>query len=403
MNRQTIAAVLLLTALCAGCRAQLARYRADFQTSVTDFADTIDIEWQKQLVFVPVVIGDQTYRFLLDTGAGQAVVFENSPFLSMCNDVGRIISHDAVGQSDTVRMVTLPPLTLGHTTLTGCQATVQRQSVSGRKIDGIIGFDIVVRGFCMKIDIKNRQLIISDRKDYFDRETGFDVRYRLNFHVPYITVNPFGNFTEEVLFDTGSRNFYSINKQRFDEGEVSLDKPLGQQVEGRSIGRHAIGHQGVEQRGEVVFLSLDRLKVGGLTFTDVHTITTQGGSHIGAALLEQCAVIFNPRRKRIRLQPYDNANEVAISNRQMEIAFVSERGLPVVGLVWERGEPYRQGFREGDTIIMIDGKPVNDISQFNRWAFEPGRSYRFTVRDPRGFQREVDWVRIPLAASNDHP
>ena len=36
----------------------------------------------------------------------------------------------------------------------------------------------------------------------------------------------------------------------------------------------------------------------------------------------------------------------------------------------------------------------NCFQQFLRWAFEPGREYRFTLRDPRGFQREVCWVRI---------
>ena len=388
---------LIITALlllCVTNWAQLARYRADFAVSASYFVDSIEIEWHHQQIIVPVAIGGRSYRFLLDTGAGQAVVFDGSPFIADCIDAGRIISHDATGAIDTVRMVKLPPLTLGTTTLTGCQATVQRHITTGHHIDGILGFDLICRGLCMKIDVQSRRLVITDRKKFFDHEDGVELRYRLNFHVPYINVSPFGRYTEAALFDTGSQQFYSMNKQSFDKGEADNSELLLTQVEGRSVGRHAMGHQGIEPRGEVVFLALQRLKLGELWCTDVHCVTTQGGSHIGAALLEKCAVVFNPRRKRVYLQPYEEGRQVSVGNQQLEIAFVAEQGMPVVGLVWEQGEPYRCGFREGDMIVRIDGKPVQSIEQFNRWGFERDHIYTFSVRDRRGFEREVQWARL---------
>ena len=84
-----------------------------------------------------------------------------------------------------------------------------------------------------------------------------------------------------------------------------------------------------------------------------------------------------------------------VGNRQTDIAIIPERGMPVVGLVWEQGTPYELGFREGDVIVRIDDKEVRNFNQFVRWGFETGREYRFTVRDRRGFQREVNWVRRP--------
>lgn len=396
MNKPlTILLIFLMAALCSGCRAQQVRYSLDFDVSASNFADSIDIEWTDGQVYVPVTIGDRVYRFLLDTGSGQTVVYEDSPFLSLCSEAGYMLAHDAIGMTDTVRVMTMPPMSLGSLTLTGCQATVQRRALEGRKFDGIVGFDIVCRGFSMKIDVRRRLLVLTDRRDFFDGEEGFEVKYRLNFHVPYVPVTPFGKYTEEALFDTGSRQFYSINKQSFDLGEEDQLQPLGQQVEGRRIGRHAIGNYGAEPRGEVVFLALEQLRLGNFSFTDVHTVTTQGGSHLGAAVLEQGAVVFNPRRKRMRFEPYDGGTACYIGNRQLEIAFVSEQGMPVVGLVWERGVPYQQGFREGDMVVAIDDRPVRSIAQFNGWGFERGRSYRFTLRSPDGRQRSVSWVRLP--------
>lgn len=387
--------LISLLALNSGCRAQQVRYNPNFDVSASNFADSIAIEWERQQVYIPVHIGDRNYRFLLDTGSGQTVVYDDSPFIDDCTSVGYMLAHDAIGRTDTVPVVSLPPTRLGELTLSGLQATVQRRPVSGRDYDGIVGFELVNRGFSMKIDVARQLLVLTDRRDFFEKEEGYDVKYRLNYHVPYVEVNPFGRHSDWARFDTGSRQFYSINKQSFDHGESLASQPIDSQIEGRSTGRYAIGIYGAETRGEVVFLALDRMRLGDVTFTDVHTVTTQGGSHLGAALLNEGAVVFNPRRKRMRFEPYTAGNECHVGNSQMEIAFVAEEGMPVVGLVWEQGEPYRLGFREGDMVTAIDDRPVRSISQFYGWGYERGRAYRFTLRDRNGRQRTVDWVRLP--------
>jgi hypothetical protein len=384
---------LLASWLCIEADAQLARYSLDFTLSHTDFVDTVTIEWHRGQVLVPITIEGKQLRFLLDTGAGQSVVFSDTP-LEGCQKVGYIFAHDANNQRDTVSVVKLPPLSLGQLTLTGLRATVQKRTTNSQNIDGIIGFDIFNKGLSGKIDVTNRRLILTDRKKFFDKEAAFDMRYRLDYHVPYISVRPFGRYKEQALFDTGSRSLYVMNKESFDRGEKRNTATLVSQIEGRSKGRHAMGHFGLEKRGEVVFLNLHQLHIGDFIFAGVHTITTQGGSHLGAAVLDYGSLIINPHKRRLRFQPYDQQPFAQVNNPQLEIAFVEKDGLPAVGLVWEGGIPYQQGFREGDTILQIDDRPVRSFQQFLRWAFEPGREYRFTLRDALGTQREVQWVRI---------
>lgn len=386
----------MLLAFCCAAVAygQLGRYSLDFSLSEKNFVDTIAIEYENNQVYVPVNVGGRQMRFLLDTGAGQAVVYTDTPEFSGLVLAGEIISHDAVGQSDTVRLVKLPPMQLGRLVLKGCQATLQRRHVRRHRCDGILGFDLVNKGLQMKIDALNRLLILTDRKNFFRNEPGCRMRYKLSYHVPRVAVSPFGSFQEEVLFDTGSRGLYAINKQSFDQGVSKVGLLAESQVEGRSQGRHAIGFSGPEPLGEVVFLNLQQLRLGDFTFREVHTLTTQGGSHLGARVLDYGAVVFMPRRKQLLFQPYGTENEARVANRQMEIAFVQENGMPVVGLVWPGGEPYSRGFREGDLIVSIDGRAVNSFGQFLTWGFERGREYRFTVRDRRGFTREVRWVRL---------
>ena len=373
--------------------AQLARYRHDFTLNRTDFVDSIAIEWDKEQIFLPVDIDGKRYRFLFDTGAAQAVIYDDTP-IAGTTSAGQIRSQDATGATDTVQMAILPPLTLGNLTLTGCQTTILHRPVKGRNIDGIIGFNLINKGLSAKIDVQNRLLILSDRKDFFNGEQGFESRYRLKFHVPYLEVSPFGKYSEWTLFDTGSRRIYSMNRSSFDLCAAKAVGMMDSQVEGRSMGRHAISHFGVEPLHEVVFLNFSQLRVCDFTFSDLHTLTTQGESSLGAGMLNFGAVVFNPRKKRVRFQPYNQQSYVSVGNKQLDIAFVPENGMPSVGLVWEQGEPYKLGFRQGDIITKIDDTAIRSFTHFVTYPFVIGREYRFIVKDKRGFQREIRWTRL---------
>lgn len=384
---------MLLLMLCRlPLTAQMQRYSLDFSLSQKDFADTIGIDFERQQVIVPVSIGDKTLHFLLDTGASQATVYDDVE-LADAKRLGFIESHDAVAASSVVPIVQLPPLTIGRTTFTGMQAIVQHRVVKRRDIDGIVGFDLVCKGLNMKIDVRRRQLILSDRYDCFDLEGGMQLKYTMNYHVPYIEVSPFEGYRERVLFDTGSRNLYAMNRQSFSKGEAKTKGACLSQVEGRSMGRHAIGHGGAEQRSETLFLALQRLQLATFVFSDVHTLTTQGGSHLGAALLDYGTVAFNPRRKRMLFVPYDQATEAVVANKQLEKAIVPIDGKPVVGLVWERGDAYRAGLREGDVITGVDGRAIGSMGDYLRLGPSAGHEHSIAVTDSLGVSKllKIRW------------
>lgn len=359
----------------------------DFTVSKRNFVDTISIVMEHERVLVPVGIGEHSYQFLLDTGSSHAVVYDDA-MIGDCTPVGEIVSYDASNRKSTVPMVTLPPLTIGSLTLTGCRATVQTQRMRSRHIDGVIGFDLVSKGLLMKIDTRNKQLVITDRKRFFDKEPGYRLSYRLQRHVPHIAVSPFKKYEETVLFDTGNSSLYVINKGSFDKGEpLMADR---RQIEGRSTGRISIGFSGLEPKGEVVFLALDSLCVGGYYLRDLHTHSTQGSSSVGAGIMRYGAIVFMPHRKTMLLQPYNGDGGCDVGNRQREKYVVpSADGLPMIGVVWERSEAYSAGFREGDIILRADGMPVGSYLDYRRFRPVNQHVYTFEVRDRRGFTKEV--------------
>ena len=402
---------------------QLQRYNPDFGLSAENFCDTICIEVEDDLILVPVQIGGKVYRFCLDTGSSQGMVYANNNISSLV-PLGNIISRDANNRVDTVRVVQLPSFTFAtqHTPLTisGYVASLMPRRSISEKYDAIIGFDLFNRGLCAKIDKQRGMLILTDSRQYFQTEeaAGHTLRYKLKWFVPYLYVSPFVRHTDEVLFDTGSAPLYTMSKQSFDEHLLNdltpptlLQKILNpkaaygknaneveRQVEGRAEGHLSLGGFGLEKKDEVVFLHLDRLKWGDFAFTDLRTITTQGASKIGARLLDYGSVVINPFRKQITFLPDTlltdsvDASSVHVGNKQFSVAFVPDRGRPIVGLIWEGSQPYKAGMRQGDIIQQIDQRPIATYADFLRFRFIKGESHRFRLLTREGTEKIVECI-----------
>ena len=410
---------------------QLHRYNPNFGLSAENFCDTISIDVEDDLILMPVRIDNKVYRFCLDTGSSQGMVYANSNIPDLV-PLGNIISRDANNHVDTVQVIQLPPFTLptnsSQLTVSGYVASLMPRHSISDKYDAIIGFDLFNRGICAKIDKQRGLLILTDEKKLFraEEKAGYTLRYKLKWFVPYLYVSPFVRHTDEALFDTGAPLFYTMSRESFDQHLASdlanLHKNLGagieRQVEGRAEGHLTLGGFGLEKKDEVVFLHLDRLKWGDFAFTDLHTITTQGASKIGAKLLDFGTVIINPFRKHITFQPYPNEvpssgeegsgvvakpspsgeleggspSSIRVGNKQFSVAFVPYKGQAVVGLIWEGSPPYKAGMRQGDVILQIDQRPINSFADFQRFGFIKGERHRFRLRDQQGVEKIVECI-----------
>ena len=380
-------ACLLAVLLPVMANAQTRGYSTNFTFSQRNFADTIPIEVVDNQIFVKATAGGRVYRFCLDTGASQGTVYASS-YISGLRALGSVVSRDAAGRSDTVSVVQLPAITIGKLTITGYVASLFPSTML-RAYDGIIGFDFFNKGLCCKIDTRNRRMVIADRRDFFDGETGYALHYKLKWFVPYVMVSPFKRHYDEALFDTGSNVLYTMNKQSFDE-HAYKSRNVNSQVEARVKGKLTIGNIGAERGGEVAFLKLDRLKWDDFSFLDVSAVTTQGSSKIGAAMLRYGAVIINGFRRYIRFQPYDDGDSVKVSNKPLTTAYVpTDDGRASVGIVMPGCADYEAGLRQGDIIISIDGKAIASFAAFQRFTLVKGMTHKMRVLTQEGKVKDV--------------
>ena len=147
--------MLMAVACCCVAFGQIKRYDTDFALSQKKFTVTVPIEIERNQLFVRVDIGGREYRFKLDTGASQGVIYDDVSIEGL-RTLGFIKSEDATGQSQQVKTVELPPFTLGGLTITGFKVQQMKRTIVRKGEDGIIGFALFHKGIAARIDTREQ-------------------------------------------------------------------------------------------------------------------------------------------------------------------------------------------------------------------------------------------------------
>ena len=379
MRRWTLLMMLILMTACSF--GQVKRYDTDFFVSERDFLVAVPIEVERDQLFVTLEINGRPYRFKLDTGASQGAIYDDVPLQGL-RVLGTIESEDAAGHIRQMQTVQLPPFRLGPLTISGYKVQRMSRRVVRRGEDGILGFALFNKGIAARIDTREHQLTLTDRRDHYAYTPGEALKYRLRKHVPYIKISPFADVSDEVLFDTGSPLPYAVSATKF--AQMKRQQPdIVSEIEGVTYGSRAIGHFGTERSGEITLLRLQELLWGGFAFHDVRCTTINGGSHIGTKLLEYGAVVINPFRRLLVYQPYDGTTSCTVSNRLHDIVIVERNGHAMIGMVMESGKAWQAGFRQGCVIEQVDGQSLT-FEQFLRFPWVRRQEYLFSLRQPDG-------------------
>ena len=161
-------------------------------------------------------------------------------------------------------------------------------------------------------------------------------------------------------------------------------------VEETTYGQNTVGSYGAEKRDLIFFLRFPTLPWGNFTFRNVHSYTTQGDSKFGGAILNYGTFVINPKRKRMKFWSYTGGNSVEVNNHIDDVSYMEDDGQTVVASIRHTSEYYKDGFREGDVVVSVDGRMVSGIDDFNNIKFTKGKTYKFILKDSRGFNKEIE-------------
>ncbi len=399
--RHTTLHILLLAALTASAAERPYLYNPK-RISVREhgFVDTIAVTYKDGRVWVPLRIGGRKARFMLDTGAALCTIEQGAAELEL-TPLGTIArATDANGVSQQARVVALPEMELGSIHITQMPALMQagrgrkpqsHTSVPHHKataegtmqqpeLTGTLGFAIIACGLTAKLDLRAGHLILTDRRDYFAAEGGSRVRYRHYLNTPEVPLTLAGRTRERAVLDTGNPHLLLLSAKSLarwqDEGS-----PVAAQVEATTHGQAFTGAHGMEAMRRVDYVCLDPVAWADVQLHSLRTITTTGPTSIGAALSEHGAIVVDPHRTTITLQPYDNIRDISLTTPYTDIYYAAQQdGRPYVSLVRPGSDQQRQGMHAGDVVEAVNGTPMRTLMQLQRYPFVRGQAYTYTMR-----------------------
>ena len=227
-------------------------------------------------------------------------------------------------------------------------------AVEGRKITGIIGYEIFKR-FIVRTDYENSRVVLTDPTGWRYVGNGTSTPFKLKEVIPVVSGDIDG-IPGSFQLDTGSRvslslltPFVEANKlvAKYDARLSGVD---GWGVGGASrawfVRAHRFSFGGVTVDAPVVGLSQQRS--GALT--DIYT-----AGNVGAGVLKRFNITWDYPHNRIYFEKNANYASPDVFDRAGLWANLGPKGFDVVDII--SGAPAAEaGLRTGDTIVGVDGR-----------------------------------------------
>jgi predicted aspartyl protease len=306
---------------------------------------------ERQIVF-PILIDGKAAEAWLDSGAGATVV--DAAFAKRIGlELGAAIrAHGVSGEVTDVRLAKTD-LAAGDLAMPGRRVVVMDlsavQRLVGRPVQVLLGRDVFDEAI-VQIDFEGRRITLLPREG-FQPPPGTPVALKRSGDLKSVPIRVAAVEMPAIL-DLGNAGGLLID-QEFADHYGLLD------------GRRASTTLGVGADGarEETQTTVDRLELGGLTFTGVPTTATpnlssKAPANVGLQVLSRFRLTIDFAGDRIWLAPYPDARTRPFRKNRAGLTLVPEGGRLVVDHV-ARGSPAeRGGWAKGDAITAIDGKPA---------------------------------------------
>lgn len=310
------------------------------------------------LIIIPVEIGGETYRFLLDTGAPNVVSTELSERLKFKK--GRSIkTADSQGNESSLEYVKVQKIAIGGATFVNTAAAVadlrQAEAIACLNIDGLIGANLMKKAF-WQIDSQKNVIRIASNFDQLTRPVnGYIVPFTTEVTgTPLIHLKMGQVDVKKLKMDTGSVGFLSTD---YDESYAGLKS--GNQIlsERSSYGSSSVGLFGSSEYDTIRQVLVKDLSMGNLSVPN-QVIDMKRSKHslLGMSFLRNYLVTIDWKNNLLYLYPqgeFQNAYAESFG-----ISLFKEGDKMVVSLIADGSSAQQQGIKVGDVVLRVNDVDV---------------------------------------------
>ncbi len=329
-------------------------------THQEQFRQDVDIEIKNGLIFLPVSIQGQTYRFLFDTGAPLSISqkIQNALEYEVVSK-GNIIDSDHNNQE--VKWVQVDSILIGDISFQKQVAFIgdfeANPLLSCLEIDGIIGSNLI-RHCNWRIDQNNKSTSLFKGIESLDHNEGITIPFKTDHQYNmFVDINIGQASLKNVLVDFGSNGSIALNHEIFtllQEREI-LDSGFH---ENGSIQSGIVGEKAVLKRS---FVYSDSVRIGNITLQDVLLRTGKTVS-IGTKFLSQFIVTINWDNRTLHLAK-DDSHPSLLCFPGFRLGYSNDLGMYVQSIVL-KSNAYNEGVRPNMRVIKLDGLDFENGNNF---------------------------------------
>ena len=322
---------------------------------------------QRQIVF-PMTVDGKPAEAWLDSGAS-ATVLDMAFAKKLGIELGQAITARGVaGQVTDVRLARAD-LVAGDLAMPGRRIVVMDLSniarITHRPVEVLLGRDVFDQAV-VDIDFEGRKLELIPR-DAFRPPSGAPVPLKPSADLRSLPIEVAGTPMQAIL-DLGNSGGLLIDREFADHYRLFDGRPLSNDL--------GVGAEGAREQA---LAELDKVSVGGMRFDRVPTVATAGLSsrapaNVGIEILSRFHLTIDYAGDRIWMTPYADAATRPFRKNRAGLALVPEGAALVVEFVAAGSPAERAGWRKGDHVTALDGRPIAPdyaVSEASLWIFGP--------------------------------
>ena len=350
-----------------------------------NFADTIPVRFVGHRILLDVRIGKRTETFWFDTGCSHTLLFDFRDFDVIPKEWKK--SVDSSGKLGQTLNCVIPEMQIGTTVVHNATATtapfgslmdIVRKT---ERVYGCIGADFVSDGRAVKIDVRNKRIILTDKPGIFYDEAAVSLPFKSSANCPYLMIEPFRGARDYAIFDTGSKPLLLLgdNMMRQIYGKRKISKDILRQTIDQTIGSDASGLFGQQSEMPKILYQLEALKLGGITLSNTLANNTTGKTRLGTELFDYMSVIIDYSSNTFGLIPYKNETAIEVHNPIDNVSFSLRNGEFYVSNVWPKSVAFAKGVRTGMRLEAIDGDRKNLVERYFHIAETETKGHILTI------------------------
>ena len=351
MKRSALLLVLLTIITSCKTMSFVSVMKKGSYNSTTDVVE-VKYETMMEIMIVPVVIGDRTFRFMFDTGAPNVVTHEVAALINSSKKVKQKVS-DSSDKSQNLNFIEIPLLKIGEASFLNTGAAIsdfnQSNVLKCFNVDGIIGANLM-RTCHVQIDYLSNVIRFSKDKSLLLKEEGFEIPFTAYLQgTPYISFKIGDQKMDKLMIDTGYNGFLNLNSNKKSDIQPALVDAPRQQLVG-STTEGIFGSAVADTTTNYWFGSyhLDSVPVsaaGLISFQNTES------NLLGNEFLKNFITTYDWQKKTVHFSPIFKTAQMP---KGYPIGLIKEENELVVTWINLESEEYQLGIRPKTRVLMVD-------------------------------------------------